>query len=278
MKSLWRDSEAKNKNRLEQLVYRSRLIGSEPELCLWGGGNTSTKLEETDFRGRKRLVLRVKGSGSDLKEAEPHHFSPMAVDDLLPVLQRREMTDEEMVAYFEKCLLNPKAPRPSIEALLHAFVPQNDIDHSHADAILALTNTTRAKAICREVYGEGLLFIPYIKPGFLLAKMTAEAYRKNPRAKGAVLEKHGLITWGQNSKTSYERMIEMVGRAEAYIRKKRKGRKILGGPVLERRGVWPYAPTKKTREEFLRRFAASKTIAIDGARSSGVLLRRFGRR
>jgi len=247
VKSRWKDSEAKGKNRIELLVYRSRLIGSEPELCLWGGGNTSTKMEELDFLGRKRLVLRVKGSGSDLKEAEPHHFSPMAVEDLLPVLARAGMRDEEMVAYFEKCLLDPKAPRPSIEALLHAFVPENDIDHTHADTILALTNTSQAKSIIRQVYGNDLLFVPYIKPGFLLAKAVVRAYRENPRAKGAVLEKHGLITWGVDSKTSYSRTIEMVSRAETFIRKRGKDRPRLGGVRCK-------SLNPREREEFLVRF------------------------
>jgi len=256
MKSRWKNSEVKGKDRLELLVYRSRLIGSEPELCLWGGGNTSTKLEGIDFRGRRRTLLRVKGSGSDLKEAEPPHFSPMAVDDLLPVLDREEMSDEEMVAYFEKCLLDPKAPRPSIEALLHAFVPQTDIDHTHADAILALTNTSCSRAIIRQVYGERLLFIPYLKPGFLLAKAVAKAYQKNPNTQGAILEKHGLITWGPDSKTSYLRTIEMVSRAEAFIRKKATGRAVLGGPRF--RSLGP-----RERENFLIRCAAAvrKTVS-----------------
>lgn len=255
MNSRWKDSETKNKSRLELLVTRSRLIGSEPELCLWGGGNTSTKLEEVDFRGRPREVLRVKGSGSDLKEAEPHHFSPMALEDLLPVLDRKEMTDEEMTAYFEKCLLDPKAPRPSIEALLHAFVPEPDIDHTHADAILSLTNTRRARAIVDKVFRDELLFIPYVKPGFLLAKFTAEAYRKNPEAKGAILEKHGLITWGPDSKTSYLRTIGMVSRAEAFIQKKKGRRPVLGGARLK--GLAP-----SEREVFLTRFASKIREAV----------------
>lgn len=255
MQNRWKDSETKNKSRLELLVYRSRLIGGEPDLCLWGGGNTSTKLEETDFRGRRRSVLRVKGSGSDLKEAEPRHFSPMAVEDLLTVLQREEMTDEEMTAYFEKCLLDPKAPRPSIEALLHAFIPEPDIDHTHADAILALTNTSQSRKICRLVFGAELLFIPYIKPGFLLAKAAALAYRKNPETKGAILEKHGLVTWGPDSKTSYLRTLEVVSWAESFFRKKGKGRPVLGGA-----GMRSLRPAE--REIFLNRFAASIRGAV----------------
>lgn len=257
MKNRWRDSEAQGKGRLQLLVYRSRLIGQEPDLCLWGGGNTSTKLEEVDFRARGRQVLRVKGSGSDLKEAEAHHFSPMALDDLLSAFERREMNDEEMAAYFGKCLLDPKAPRPSIEAFLHAFIPEPDIDHTHADAILALTNTPHAHTLTKKVFGDELLFIPYRKPGLLLSKQVAQAYRRNPQAKGAVLAKHGLLTWGPNSKTSYLRTIEMVTRAENYIRKKAKGKSVLGGPRLQRRGVSQYAPTSKEREEFLNRFSAS---------------------
>lgn len=255
MKNLWKDPEAPKKNRLDSLVYRSRLIGSDPQLCLWGGGNTSTKQEELDFRGRKRLVLRVKGSGSDLKEALPQHFTPMAVEDLLPVLSRKEMTDEEMVAYFEKCLLDPKAPRPSIEALLHAFVPQPDIDHTHADAILSLTDTRRAREIVEEVFKGELLFIPYIKPGFLLAKRVYEAYQKNPDTRGAILEKHGLITWGTHSKISYSRTIEMVQRAENYIQEQRKGRAPMGG---SRTTSLP--PSKRT--EFLVRFVSTIRQAV----------------
>lgn len=255
MKNQWKDPQTKGKGRLELLVYRSRLIGSEPDLCLWGGGNTSTKLEETDFLGRKRRVLRVKGSGSDLKESEPQHFSSLLLDDLLPLLRRDQMTDEEMVACLEKCLLNPKAPRPSIEALLHAFIPEPDIDHTHADAILSLTNTSRSRAICKDVFGHELLFIPYIKPGFTLAKAAAAVYRKNPKAKGALLEKHGLVTWGPDSKTSFARTIEMVTRAENYIRRKSNNRPALGRASAKDLSV-------REREKFLRRFAAPIRHAV----------------
>ncbi len=263
MKNRWKDSEAKGKNRLELLIYRSRLIGREPELCLWGGGNTSTKLREIDFCGRSREILRVKGSGSDLKEAKPDDFSPLAIEDLLLALPRKEMSDEEMVAYFEKCLLNPKAPRPSIEALLHAFIPEPDIDHTHADTILALTNTSRAQALTRQVFKNELLFIPYVKPGFLLAKKVFEAYRKNPRAKGAVLAKHGLLTWGPDSKTSYLRTIEMVARAQEFFRKKRRGRPLLGGPAVK-------SLSQGERLRFLGRFASVIRRAVS-ARAKKIL-------
>lgn len=218
MKSLWEATEAsKCRDSLDVLVYRSRLIGREPKLCVWGGGNTSTKCEEKDFFGRPKKILRVKGSGSDLKASERKHFTPLYLDQVLEALKIDQMTDEEMVAFLQQCAADPKAPRPSIEALLHAFVPKNDIDHTHADAILSLTNTKNNRKICREVYGDELLWIPYIKPGFTLAKKMDEIFRTNPEAKGAILENHGLITWGDDGKTSYELTIEMISRAEDYI-------------------------------------------------------------
>ena len=138
MKPLWKDSEIKSKDALDQLVYRSRLIGRDAELCVWGGGNTSTKRTERDHLGREVKVLWVKGSGSDLKVSERKDFAPLRLDDLLPLLKHGKMSDEEMVELVSRALMNPKAPRPSIEALLHAFLPFQDIDHSHADAVLAL--------------------------------------------------------------------------------------------------------------------------------------------
>ena len=244
MKSLWDSRQINGKSRLDQLVYRSHLMGQSPSLCVWGGGNTSTKIEEKDFLGRVRWVLRVKGSGSDLKSCQPHDFSPLLIEDILLALERDQMSDEEMVEYLTHCLLDPKAPRPSIEALLHAFVPENDVDHTHADAILSLTNTSRPRQICQEVFGNELLWIEYVRPGFQLAKQVAVAYRRDPKTKGAVLEKHGLITWGTDARTSYERTIEMVTRAEEYV--KRHGRK------MEKIGARPLFFSPARKREFLR--------------------------
>ena len=222
MRSLWQDSEARGKDTLDQLVYRSRLIGRESQLCVWGGGNTSTKRVERDHLGRTVRVLWVKGSGSDLKVSERKHFSPLRLDDLLPLLKRTHMSDEEMVDLLTRSLLDPKAPRPSIEALLHAFLPFQDIDHSHADSILALTNTTRGREMAQSIYGAAMIWIPYVKPGFTLSKKLYEASERNKEAQGAILEKHGVITWGNSSKESYQRMIEVVSRAERYIHRKVK--------------------------------------------------------
>ena len=247
MKSLWRDSEIRRKDLLDQLVYRSRLIGRETKLCVWGGGNTSTKRIERDHLGRPIRILWVKGSGSDLKASERSHFSPLRLDDLLPLLKRTQMSDEEMVELLTRSLTDPKAPRPSIEALLHAFLPFQDIDHSHADAILSITNTKRGRQIAKSIYGNKLLWIPYVKPGFSLSKKVFEAHQKNKQAIGAILEKHGLLTWGDSSKESYSRMIQMVSRAENYINKKARGRKPFG-PAVHR------TLSKSVRNEWLREF------------------------
>ncbi|MBI3252769.1 MAG: bifunctional rhamnulose-1-phosphate aldolase/short-chain dehydrogenase [Candidatus Omnitrophica bacterium] len=247
MQSFWRDREIKGKSPLELLVYRSRLIGCEPKLCVWGGGNTSSKMAETDHLGRSVRILRIKGSGSDLKSCQPKDFSPLKLEEVLPALKRTAMTDEEMVEYLGRCLLDAKAPRPSIEALLHAFLPYQAIDHTHADAILSLTNTGRPRQICKEVYGEELIFIPYVKPGFDLAKTLAGEVARRPSCKGAVLEKHGLITWAEDSKTSYLRTIEMVSRAERFLASKAGNKKAFGGQKIK-----PFSPG--LRKFFIDRF------------------------
>ncbi len=227
MKNLWNAREAaKARDKVDLLVYSSRLIGQEPRLCVWGGGNTSTKKVGQDHLGRTIRVLHIKGSGSDLKTSVRRDYPPVALDELLEAYKFENMTDEAMVDFVSRCLLEPKAPRPSIEVLLHAFVDQPDIHHTHADAILSITNTQRNRQIARKIFGDELLWIPYVKPGFTLAKWMGRAYQENPQAKGAILEKHGLITWGPDARTSYARTIEMVTRAERYLEQARKRKKF----------------------------------------------------
>jgi rhamnulose-1-phosphate aldolase/alcohol dehydrogenase len=231
MDSLWRDDEAKDLRGTDLLVYRSRLIGRDPNLVVWGGGNTSIKHVETDFRGREVRVMRIKGSGSDLKTIEPRHFPGIRLDDLEPLRRRQAMADDEMVAYLVHCLMEPGSPRPSIETLLHGFVPHAHIDHTHADAILALTNTTDGRRHVQAVYGDEAVWIPYRRPGFALSKQVAEAAAAHPRARCVVLEKHGLITWGRTAKESYEATIEMNTRAEDYARDRGRGKRVFGPSV-----------------------------------------------
>jgi rhamnose utilization protein RhaD (predicted bifunctional aldolase and dehydrogenase)/NAD(P)-dependent dehydrogenase (short-subunit alcohol dehydrogenase family) len=195
---------------LERLVERSRLIGSDKTLVLHGGGNTSTKLVETDHLGRERRVLRIKGSGSDLATATARDFPGLWLDDLLPLRERDAMSDEEMVAYLARCLVEPDAPRPSIETLLHAFLPAAQVDHVHADAICSLANAPDPEAAVREALGADVAVVPYLRPGFELSKRVAEL----ADARAVVLAHHGLVTWGDDS---YGLMLELVERARAYL-------------------------------------------------------------
>ena len=169
---------------LERLVARSRLIGADPTLVLHGGGNTSTKLVERDHLGREQRVLRIKGSGSDLATIEARHFPGLRLDELLPLRERDAMSDEEMVAYLTRCLVEPDAPRPSIETLLHAFLPAAHVDHVHADAICALANAPDPEAAVHEALGDDVAVVPYLRPGFELSKRVAElAERARGRAR-----------------------------------------------------------------------------------------------
>ena len=218
MQSRWSDNEARGLGPLDLRVYTSRLIGAEPALVLHGGGNTSVKLDDHDHRGRPCRALAIKGSGSDLRTIEPSDFARLHLDDLEALRSRSEMSDDEMLAYLARSSLDPDAPRPSIETLLHAFLPDAWVDHSHADAVLALTNQPEGHRIVREVYGDRVAVVPYILPGFKLAQLTADVYDANPGVEGLVLDMHGLVTFGATARESYERHIELVTLAEERVR------------------------------------------------------------
>ena len=157
MKSLWSDRDAQGLDGLAALVYASRLIGASPELVLWGGGNSSVKVTGRDHTGKPTRILYIKGSGSDMKTITTQQFAPLRLDDLLPLMPRAAMTDEEMVAYQLKSTLEPSAPKPSIETLLHAFIPAPHIYHTHADAICTLTDVPRGREIIRDVFGDEIV-------------------------------------------------------------------------------------------------------------------------
>src|SRR4249920_482619 len=153
MRSRWNDEDAKRLADLDLLVYASRLVGAESSLVVWGGGNTSIKLTERDHRAREIPVLRVKGSGSDLKSIQRKDFPGVKMDDILALLDRADMGDQEMVSYLGHGLVEPGGPRPSIETLLHGFLPAHAVVHTHADAIVSLTNNDRAAETLTSVYG-----------------------------------------------------------------------------------------------------------------------------
>src|SRR5215204_5805140 len=178
---------------IDRLVARSRAIGADPTLVVHGGGNTSIKTRERDHLGRERDVLRIKGSGTDLKTIGPDGFPGLYLDELLPLRDRAAMSDEEMVAYLARCMVEPGSRRPSIETLLHAFLPARHVDHVHADAICTLTNTIDAERHVRAALGPDIAVVPYIRPGFTLSRQVADL----ADASAVVLAKHGLETWGE---------------------------------------------------------------------------------
>ncbi|PYM73142.1 MAG: bifunctional rhamnulose-1-phosphate aldolase/short-chain dehydrogenase [Candidatus Rokuibacteriota bacterium] len=229
MRSRWNEAEANELHGLDLLVYASRLVGAETSLVIWGGGNTSIKTRERDHRGRDIAVLRVKGSGSDLKSVQKKDFPGVRMDDIAALLGRDEMGDEEMVGYLAHALQEPAGVRPSIETLLHGFLSASAIVHTHADAVVSLTNNDRAHDTVEGVYGKDVIALPYRRPGFRISRDVADAIRDRPDAKALLLERHGTITWGATVREAYEGTIELISRAEAAIAERKRGRRIFGG-------------------------------------------------
>ena len=223
MKSLWSDADAARfSGTLGERVYTSRLLGRDPSLVLHGGGNTSVKLREKDLFGEMREVLYVKGSGSDLATLQAEQL--VAVD--LKAMQRLAtlpaLSDPQMLNELNAHKLNAASPTPSVETLLHALLPQRYVDHTHADAVLAISNAPDGAKRIREIYGDRVIVVPYAMAGFELAALCAREYPKQA-AKGCVgmvLLSHGILSFGDSARESYERMIELVSMAEAYLEKK----------------------------------------------------------
>jgi rhamnose utilization protein RhaD (predicted bifunctional aldolase and dehydrogenase)/NAD(P)-dependent dehydrogenase (short-subunit alcohol dehydrogenase family) len=198
-------------------TYSTRLLGSDPRLVIHGGGNTSVKTMMPDLFGNPVDVLCVKGSGWDMASMEPPGLPAVRLQPLLALAQLDQLTDEAMVSAIRSALLDPGAPNPSIETLLHAFLPHRFIDHTHANPVLALTDQPHGDVVCRDVFGETMALVPYIMPGFALAKQAMAVFRDNPDVDGLVLLKHGIFTFGQTAREAYERMIEKVTLAEKRI-------------------------------------------------------------
>jgi rhamnulose-1-phosphate aldolase/alcohol dehydrogenase len=198
---------------LEQLVQRSNEIGDDASLVVYGGGNTSAKGVHVDHLGREQRVMWVKGSGADMRGSAASDYPALRLDDLLPLLARDDMSDEEMTDLVARALLDPGARRPSIETLLHAFLPYTHIDHVHADAICALTNHAEGHRIVAEALGDGFAYVDWMRPGFTLSKVVADLGDRD----GVVLAHHGLITWGESSDECWQRTEAAVDRARAYL-------------------------------------------------------------
>ncbi len=225
MKNRWNDADAQaavktyaNHNEdIALRVYTSRLIGADPALVLHGGGNTSVKSDAKNRVGEAVRTLFVKGSGWDLDTLEPPGLPGVKLEPLLKLRGLDSLSDEDMVNEQRINLLDAASPNPSVETLLHAFLPHKFVDHSHADAILVIANQPDVKALCEKIFAGTIGWVPYIMPGFLLAKAAAEAYEADPKVKGLLLENHGLFTFGETAKESYDRHIEAVTQAEKFI-------------------------------------------------------------
>ncbi len=200
-------------------VYTSRLLGEDKTLVLHGGGNTSVKIEETTITGEREEILYVKGSGWDLETIEAPGFSPVRLAHLIKLAQLEQLSDIEMVNELRSHMTQANAPTPSVEAILHATIPHKFVDHTHADAVVSITNTVDGEARIREIYGDEVIVIPYVMPGFDLARLCATRFREEATDKtiGMILMNHGVFSFGESARDSYERMIELVSRAKAYL-------------------------------------------------------------
>lgn len=223
MRSLYSDKEADEfKTDLDLRVYTSRLLGRDASLVLHGGGNTSVKSTATNLFGEDEEILYVKGSGWDLATIEAEGFAPVKMDMLLKMAELKELSDTDMVKYQRLAMTNPSAPNPSVEAILHAIIPFKFVDHTHTDAVVTITNTHGGEDKIKELYGEKVLIIPYIMPGFVLAKLIYDMTRDVNwnELEGMVLMNHGLFTFSDDAKKSYEKTIELVDKAERYLEAK----------------------------------------------------------
>jgi len=210
---------------MAQRVYTTRLLGKNSKLVLHGGGNTSVKTTAKDIDGKKYNVLCVKGSGWDMAEIEPEGLPAVKLQPLLSLKNKKYLSDEDMVSYQKRNLINIKSPNPSVETFLHAFLPFKFVDHTHSDAIMNVTNRFGGLNFCQKIFGNKVSIVPYVMPGFGLAKKINEVYSKNPNINCLILMNHGIFTFAENAKETYSLMIKYVSQAERAI-KKLKSKKI----------------------------------------------------
>jgi rhamnose utilization protein RhaD (predicted bifunctional aldolase and dehydrogenase)/NAD(P)-dependent dehydrogenase (short-subunit alcohol dehydrogenase family) len=203
-------------------IYTTRLLGRDPKLVLHGGGNTSLKTTMRDPLGAEVEVLRVKASGADMASIELAGFPALRLEPMQALRALETIGDEELVGIERANLIDARAPNPSVEVMLHAFLPHKFIDHTHATAVLSVVDQPRGEQICAEVFGDRMAFVPYLLPGFGLAKKAIEVFKRAPGCECLILSKHGLVTFGETAREAYERMIAFVSRAEDFIARSRK--------------------------------------------------------
>ena len=225
----WVAATAADLDTLDALVYRSNLLGGDRTLANQGGGNTSAKAVVIDHAGREQRVLWVKGSGTDLATITSRGFAALRLDEVELLRSRESMDDAAMVAYLRRCALEPDQPRPSIETLLHAFIAAAHVDHTHPDAVIALTSSPAGRSLAETTFGEDVVWLDYERPGFAMSKRVAELLAASPSARAVLLERHGLVTWGDTADEAYASTIEFVTRAAETIDRVGAGHFGLGG-------------------------------------------------
>ena len=210
---------------LAERIYTSQLLGSNPSLVLHGGGNTSVKSKIKDIDNTTHDIIYVKGSGSDLGNINQKGFPAVKVNPLLKIMEKKFITDEQMVECLRKNLIDISAPNPSVETLVHASIKEKFVDHTHSNAILEITNRPEGLRVLKELFGKNFIIIPYVMPGYLLSKKVSELYSQDNKIQGLILFKHGIFTFADTAKDSYDRMINAVNKAERYL-KQEKTKKI----------------------------------------------------
>ncbi|MEN0001368.1 MAG: class II aldolase/adducin family protein, partial [Pseudomonadota bacterium] len=231
----WQSPAAHEADRLlGARVYSSRIIGADPDLVMHGGGNTSVKVVRPDLFGNPIDVLHVKGSGWDLDTLEAPGLPGVRMEPLMALRALDALSDEDMVNVQRANLIDTSSPNPSVETLLHAYLPHRFVDHTHATAFLALANLPDAEAAVAEIFSGKLVCVPYIMPGFALAKKAADVFDANPDCEGMVLLKHGHFTFGDTARESYERVIAHTNAVEEWLAHKANGRTFVTSVRRER--------------------------------------------
>src|SRR4051794_36767757 len=239
-------------------IYSTRLLGRDPKLVLHGGGNTSVKTVLFDFFGEEAEVLCVKSSGADMAVIEPSGFPAVRLRGLRKLRERTALADEDMIRIKRENLLDPMAPDPSVEIMLHALLPHKFIDHTHASAVLSLADQADGELICTDVFNGRVGIVPYVMPGFGLAIKAASVFEAKPGVEGLILHKHGIVTFGGSARQAYERMVELITLAEERLARDRKAVFVTAQLPQQVAAVGEVAP-------LLRGLHSLKDDRVDGA-------------
>ncbi len=266
MKSLWNDGEASQfSGTLGLRVYTSRLLGRDRSLVLHGGGNTSVKLREPNLFGEAEDLLYVKGSGWDLETIEAAGFTPVALDYVRRLAALPALSDPQMISELATHTMRAGAPAPSVETILHAILPHTYVDHTHADAVLSVSNAPQGEARIREIYGDRVVVIPYVMAGFDLAAYCAREYPKavGRNTIGMVLLSHGVFSFGTDAREAYERMIELVSMSERYLESRKAWGVVPGSPGAQ--PGWQPAEVAALRKEISREAQAPMLMRMNAS-------------